>query len=154
MDTYKLEHLTGRKLRVFIAVAARIVPADQHDAGAGTMATAGMVDWALNRLDPDLRGLFLKFLVAVDFMGVAFGGRTFCRNSTAAQDRQLRWLENNPIRKFRMGFFGLKSYVCMGYYTREPVWETFDYGGPHVAERIFPDHVIRALEQERLRVVE
>jgi hypothetical protein len=153
LQTYKLQHLTGRKLRVFLAVASRIVPADEHDPGAGTMATAGVVDWAMNRLDPDLRALFLKFLVAVDVMGVAFGGRTFCKNSPAAQDKQLRWLENCPIRKFRMGFFGLKSYVCMGYYTRETVWQTFDYGGPMVEERPFPDNTIRLLEQERLQVV-
>jgi hypothetical protein len=53
-----------------------------------------------------------------------------------------------------MGFFGLKSYVCMGYYTRETTWPTFDYQGPHVPDREFPDPVIRLLEQERLQVVE
>lgn len=152
--TYQLQHLTGRKLRVFIAVAGRIVPADEHDQGAGTPETAAVVDWALNRLDADLRKLFLVFLVLTDFLGILFGGRTFSNNSPAAQDRQLRWLENCPIKKFRMGFFGLKSYVCMGYYTREPVWPTFDYQGPHVPNREFPDPVIRLLEQEKLRVVE
>lgn len=151
---YRLQHLTGRRLRVFLAVADRIVPPDEHGPGAGTMATAGVVDWALNRLDPDLRGLFLKFLVLVDFLGVFFGGRTFTRNGPAARDRQLRWMESCPVGKLRMGFFGLKSYVCMGHYTREDTWQTFDYGGPHVPDRPFPDPVIRALEQAAVEVVE
>ena len=86
MSTYQLQHLTGRKLRVFLAVAGRIVPADEHDGGAGTPATAAMVDWALNRLDPDLRKLFLVFLVVTDFLGVFFGGRTL--NSITPSSRR------------------------------------------------------------------
>lgn len=151
--TYRLQHLRGRQLRVFLAVADQIVPPDESP-GAGTLATAGVVDWALNRLDPELRGLFLKFLVLVDFMGVFFGGRTFTRNSRAAQERQLRWMESCPIAKLRMGFFGLKSYACMGYYTREDTWPSMHYGGPHVPDRPFPEPMIRDLERGTVEVVE
>lgn len=151
--TYRLEHLRGRALRVFLAVADQIIPPDDTP-GGGTLATAGVVDWALNRLDPHLRALFLKFLVLVDFMGIFFGGRTFTRNSAAAQARQLRWMESCPVGKLRMGFFGLKSYVCMGYYTREATWASIGYGGPHVPDRPYPEALIRDLEQGRVEVVE
>ena len=153
-DTYHLEHLRGRKLKVFLAVADRIVPPDEESPGAGTMATAGVVDWALGRLDPKLRKLFLTFMLLVEYLGIFFGGRTFSRNSARARDRQLRWMESCGISKFRMGFFGLKSYVCMGYYTREDIWQTFNYGGPHVPERPYPDTSIRMLCQNKLEVVE
>jgi len=153
-DTYHLEHLRGRKLKVFLAVADRIVPPDEVSPGGGTMATAGVVDWALGRLDPELRKLILTFMLLVEYLGIFFGGRPFSKNSAHARDRQLRWMENCGIAKFRMGFFGLKSYVCMGYYTREDVWATFDYGGPYVPDRGFPDNTIRLLCQKKLEVVE
>ncbi|MBI1319738.1 MAG: hypothetical protein GC168_12435 [Candidatus Hydrogenedens sp.] len=152
--TYKLKNLTGRKLQVFLAAADCIIPPDPGSPGGGTMETAAVVDWALNRLDPEMRALFLKFMVALDFIGVFFGGRTFKNNSMAARERQLRWTESCPLRPFRMGFFGLKSYVCMGYYTREATWPEFGYGGPHVPERAYPDTVIRGLEQGALEVAE
>ena len=53
-----------------------------------------------------------------------------------------------------MGFFGLKSYACMGHYTREDVWETIDYEGPLLPDRPFPDQTIRDLCQGRLEVTE
>lgn len=145
MQTYQLQHLRGSRLKTFLAAAARIVPGDNDAPGANTLETAGVVDYALGRLDPDLRALFFKFLGAVEVMGVFFGGRTFSKNSASARDRQLRWLERSPISKFRLGFFGLKSYVCMGYYTREDIWRELHYGGPHVFDRAAPDPVLRAL---------
>lgn len=153
-DTYQLRYLTGRKLRVFLAVANRIVPPDEEAPGGGTMATAGVTDWAMGRLDPKMRKLFLLFLVVTDFIGVFFGGRTFSKNSPAAQDRQLRWMENHRVSKIRMGFFGLKSYACMGYYTREDIWPTVGYDGPHLPDRAFPDRMIRQLSQGTIEVTE
>lgn len=153
-DTYQLQYLTGKRLKVFLAVADRIVPPDDASPGAGTMETAGVVDWALGKLDPDLRKLFLIFLLLVEYLGIIFGGLPFSKNSARARDRQLRWMESCGISKFRMGFFGIKSYVCMGYYPREDLWETFEYGGPHVPERAYPDNTIRLLCQRKLEVVE
>ena len=51
-----------------------------------------------------------------------------------------------------MGFFGLKSYVCMGYYTREDAWKTLGYEGPLLPDRPFPDPTIRALCRGELEV--
>jgi len=154
MDTYRLQHLTGLRLRVFLAAAEVVIPETDESPGGHSLATAGVVDYALDRLDPQLRGLFLKFLILVEVLGVFFGGLPFSRNSLAARERQLRWLERCPISKLRMGFFGLKSYVCMGYYTREDIWPTIAYDGPHVPGRPFPDPVIRALCQRSLEVAE
>jgi hypothetical protein len=153
-EKYVLQYLRGRRLQVFLAVANQIVPPDSDSPGAGTLETAAVVDWALRRLDPTLRGLILKFLILTDIIGVFFGGRRFTRNSPEAQDRQLHWMERAPVAKLRMGFFGLKSYVCMGYYTRESAWESIHYEGPHLHERAFPDPVIRRLCQEALPVRE
>ncbi len=153
-DVYKLNFLTGKRLSVFLAIADRIVPPDGDAPGAGAMLTAGVVDWALVRLPEDLRKRLLTLIILVEYMGVFFGGRGFTSNSEKAQTRQLQWMENSPLRLFRQGFFGLKTYVCMGYYTREDVWGTFDYEGPLLPEREFADPVIRALCQATMEVEE
>jgi hypothetical protein len=152
-DQYKLKYITGRKLTVFLAVADRIVPPDDEGPGAGTMATAGVVDWAMERMPVGLRGQVLALLLGLDALGLFFGLRPFTRNSASARDRQLAWMESCPLRPLRLGFFGLKSYVCMGYYSREDIWPTIGYEGPLRPEREYPDPVIRALCKGEMEVV-
>jgi len=152
-EVYRCKYLRGLRLKVFLAVANRIVPPDGDLPGAGAMTTAGIVDWALERMEPALRRQLLLLFLAVEPLGILFGGKPFTWNSPAAQDRQLAWMENNPIRLLRMGFFGLKTYVCMGYYTREDVWKSIGYEGPLRPDLPFPDATVRALAQGRLEVV-
>ena len=153
-DTYKLKHLTGGKLKTFLTVADRIIPSDKDSPNGGTLQTAGAVDWALEKMPPDLRKKFLLFFSVIEILGFFFGGKPFSKNNSAVKDRELRWLENNPIRLFRMGFFGVKTYICMGYYTREDIWKTFEYNGPIVANRPYVDSMIRNLCQGKVEVIE
>ncbi|MBW1989262.1 MAG: hypothetical protein JRI97_06920 [Deltaproteobacteria bacterium] len=140
----ELRYLTGRKLAVFLAAADRIIPAFDSLPSGGTMTTAQVVDWALERMEPGLRKRFLALLTVMEIMGVAFGARPFSKNSAKARDRQLAWMESGPSL-MRMGFFGLKNYACLGYYTREAVWKAIGYAGPARPDRQYPDTVIRAL---------
>ncbi len=153
MQSYQLKYLTGKRLQTFLAVADRIIPPDADSPGGGTLQTAGVVDWALDKMPDDLRKKILLFIIVIELLGVFFGGKPFSKNSDAAKDRQLRWLESNPIRLFRMGFFGVKTYICMGYYTREDVWNTFDYDGPVVRERPYVDAMIREMCQGKVEVL-
>lgn len=114
---------------------------------------AGIVDWAIDHMEPDLRKMLLLFLTVFEYLGFIFGLKPFSKLSPERQDRQLRWLERFPIGKIRMGFFGLKTYSCMGYYSLEKVWPTIGYGGPLVADRAFPDETIRALQKGQLEVL-
>ena len=152
-ESYRCKYLTGLRLKVFLAVANRIIPPDGTVPEAGSMKTAGIVDWAMERMEPALRAQLLLLFLAVEPLGILFGGLPFTWNSAAAQDRQLRWMENCPFRLLRLGFFGLKAYVCMGYYTREDVWKSIGYDGPIHPETPFPDATIRALSQGQLEVV-
>ena len=154
MQTYCLQHLTGTRLRTFLAAADRIIPPDDDSPGGGTMQTAGVVDWALGKMPEALRKKFLLFFTVIEIFGVFFGGKPFSKCSTSAQDRELKWLESNTIRLFRMGFFGVKTYICMGYYSREDVWKTFNYDGPVVSGRAYVDSVIREMCQAKIEVVE
>jgi len=152
-EVYRCKYLTGLRLKVFLAVANRIIPPDGSVPEAGSMATAGIVDWAMERMDPALRRQLLLLFLVVEPLGILFGGKPFTWNRDAAKDRQLRWMESSPFRLLRLGFFGLKAYVCMGYYTREDVWKSIGYEGPLHPEVPFPDAVIRALSQGRMEVV-
>ncbi len=153
-DVYRLEYLRGRKLKVFLAVADRIIPPEPDCPGGGTMAAAGVVDWAMRRIDDSLRKQLLGLLLGVEVLGIFFGGLPFTMNGDGAKDRQLRWMESCPIPPLRMGFFGLKSYVCMGYYTREDVWPTINYGGPLLPERQYADPVARKLCSGEMEVTQ
>jgi len=154
MSTYRLQHLTGNKLKTFLAVADRIIPPDDDSPGGGTMQTAGVVDWALDKMPKGLRKRIMLFITVIEILGYFFGGKPFSKCNPSVQDRELKWLENTPLRLFRMGFFGVKTYVCMGYYTREDVWRTFDYDGPVVKERAYVDSIIREMCQSKVEVVE
>lgn len=154
MSTYRLKHLTGTKLKTFLAIADRIIPADEESPGGGTMLTAGVVDWALDKMAEPLRKKMLLFIMVVEIFGFFFGGKPFSKCSSSAQDRALLWFENNPLRLFRMGFFGVKTYACMGYYTREDIWKTFDYDGPVVNNREYVDPTIRQMEMGIMQVEE
>ncbi len=152
-EFYRCKYLTGRRLVAFLAIADCIIPPDEDSPGGGTMATAGVVDWALERIAASLRSQLLLFILVVEFMGILFGGKPFSKNSESARKRQLSWMESGPIGLFRMGFFGLKSYTCMGYYTREDIWKTIDYEGPMLTDLEFVDPAIRAICQGRMEVV-
>ena len=69
VEVYRCRYLTGLKLRVFLAVANRIVPPDGASPEAGSMATAGIVDWAMERMEPALRRQLLLLFVAVEPLG-------------------------------------------------------------------------------------
>jgi hypothetical protein len=152
-EVYRLKYLRGRRLKVFLAAADRIIPADGVTPGGGTMLTAGIVDWSLSRIDAGLRGQILGLLLGVELLGFFFGLKPFTMLSAKKQDRLLAWMESSPVRLMRMGFFGIKSYVCMGYYPREDAWKVIGYTGPVLPDRPYPDPIIRALCRGEAEVV-
>lgn len=143
-----LNYFKGRRLAVFLAAADVVIPPDEYSPGAGTISTARVVDWALARLPRGLRALFLLLLYFIEFLGLFFGGRIFSNNTARARERQLAWMEKNHLRPLRLGFFGIKNYCSMGYYTREDVWKTIDYEGPLQKNAAFADPLIREICQD------
>lgn len=143
--TYRLKYLTGKRLEVFLAAADVIIPPDGTGPGGGTMATAGVADWSLGRMPEALRKKFLLLLVVLRVLGLFFGLKFFQNLSDEKKIRVLAWMESAPIGLFRMGFFGLKNFVCMGYYTREDIWRAIGYDGPVHPDVAFSDPAIRDL---------
>lgn len=146
-DAYEPQYLKGRGLKIFLAVADTILPADEHSPSGNDPTTAKVVDWAMQRLPGNLRRQFQVLLFLVEILGLFFGGRFFSSNTASNRARQLAWMESSPIRLLRMGFFGLKNYVCMGYYTREHIWPLIGFEGPMNPDIPYQDPSIRALCQ-------
>lgn len=149
--TYSFRHLKSGKMRTFQAVAARILPEAHGMAGGDQLLTAAVVDWVLEKADDSLRKKLLLFLQIIRWGPMLFYGRPFHRLDGQRQDRFLRRMEQSPVRLFRMGFFGLQTYIKMGYYTRETEWGQFGYPGPVYPDQPYPDPVIRAISQGTIR---
>lgn len=151
-STYKIQFLKGRKLQTFIAIADTVIPASEGFRSGGDLQTAAVVDWALRRMPNDLRSKLLLFITIIYFLGFFVGGKNFSKLSYHQRAKLLRWLENSKIGLLRVGFFGIKNYACMGYFTRENTWQYFNYDGPILPERNFPDPIIRLLSQGKIKI--
>ena len=151
---YRLKYLKKNNLLTFLSVANRIIPADANSPSGGSMETAAVVDWYMIKVPQGIRKKILLFIGVIQVTGIFFGGKKFSNNSIQAQDRQLKWMENNKIRLFRMGFFGIKTFVEMGYYTREDIWKAISYEGPILFDRTYSDNTIRELCQNKLKISE
>ena len=153
-DTYKLKYLKGTRLKVFLAAANRIIPPDNDNIGGGTLATAAIVDMAIDQLEPALKKKLLLLFLVINPIGIFFGGKTFSKANEKNQDRLLSWMEKNPISALRLGFFGLKTYICMGYYTREDTWKVIKYDGPIRYNQPYHNTTLRGLTQNKVEITE
>ena len=153
-EMYKIKYLKGTRLKVFLAAANRIIPPDSDSIGAGTMVTAAIVDMSIDQLEPALRKKLLMLFLVIEPLGIFFGGKKFSKASDKNQDRLLSWMEKNPISALRLGFFGLKSYICLGYYTREDVWKIIKYDGPIRYNQPYHNTILRGLAQNNVEIIE
>ena len=153
-ETYKLKYLRGTRLKVFLAAADRIIPPDTDSIGGGTLATAAIVDLIVGQIDPGLRKKVLMLFLIIETLGRFFGGKKFTKASGKNQDRLLTWLERNKVSTLRLGFFGIKTYMCMGYYTREDIWKVMKYDGPIRYNQPYHDTMLRALAQNKVEITE
>lgn len=151
---YRLKYLRKNRLLAFLSMAECILPADTNSPGGGSMQTAAVVDWYMKKMPMNIRKKVLLFIDIVQYAGFFFGGKKFSDNTMQARERQLKWIENNKVSVFRMGFFGVKTFIEMGYYTREDIWSSIDYDGPVLPGRAYADSTIRELCQNTLEISE
>jgi hypothetical protein len=87
-------------------------------------------------------------------LGFFFGGKSFSKATDKNQDRLLSWMEKNPVSTLRLGFFGLKTYICLGYYSREDVWKNIKYDGPIRYNQHYHDITLRGITQNKVEITE
>ena len=77
---------------------------------------------------PRLQQLEFKLLLfAIRWMTVPFTLHRFERLPGERQDRWLGFLENAPLTLLRVGIWGLKTLVFLGYYTQDGVLRRIVY---------------------------
>jgi hypothetical protein len=113
--------LSASQQRFLLCLANRIVP---ESAGAPAQVTDPLLAAIDEELRPRPRLQQLEFkllLLAIRWMTVPFTLHRFERLPPERQDGWLRFLENAPLTLLRVGIWGLKTLVFLGYYTQEGV---------------------------------
>ena len=113
--------LSAGQQRFLLCLAARIVP---ESAGAPAQVTDPLLAAIDSELQPRPRLQQLEFkllLLAIRWMTLPFTLHRFERLPAERQDRWLRFLENAPLTLLRVGIWGLKTLVFLGYYTQDSV---------------------------------
>jgi hypothetical protein len=119
--------LSSGQRRFLISLANRIVP---ESAGAPPQVTEPLLAAVDEELRPRPRLQQLEFkllLFAIRWMTVPFTLRRFERLPGERQDRWLRFLENAPLTLLRVGIWGLKTLVFLGYYSQDGVLRRIIY---------------------------
>ncbi len=119
--------LGSRQQRFLLCLAARIVP---ESAGAPPQVTDPLLAAVDEELRPRPRLQQLEFkllLFAIRWMTVPFTLHRFERLPGERQDRWLGFLENAPLTLLRVGIWGLKTLVFLGYYSQDGVLRRIVY---------------------------
>jgi hypothetical protein len=128
MDSPERQPVLGsRQQRFLLCLAARIVP---ESAGAPPQVTEPLLAAVDEELRPRPRLQQLEFkllLFAIRWMTVPFTLHRFERLPGERQDRWLGFLENAPLTLLRVGIWGLKTLVFLGYYTQDGVQQRIVY---------------------------
>jgi hypothetical protein len=104
--------------KVFRAVSVTVVPeAVRLDERAWSEMEGG-VEQALAFQPPARRRQLRLFIRAVDWLPVLCWGRRFRSLDPARRTRVLAALQDAPLGLLRRGFWGLRTLVLLGHYTR------------------------------------
>ena len=128
MDSPERQPVLGSgQQRFLLCLAARVVP---ESAGAPPQVTEPLLAAVDEELRPRSRLQQLEFkllLFAIRWMTVPFTLHRFERLPGERQDRWLGFLENAPLTLLRVGIWGLKTLVFLGYYTQDGVQQRIVY---------------------------
>jgi hypothetical protein len=113
--------------RFLLRLAARIVP-EVADAPADVRyRLVTTVDEALALQAPGQQRMFKLLLFALQWMTLPFTLHRLEQLPPRWQDGLLRFLQDGPVRLLRVGIWGVKTLVFMGYYGQDAVERKIQY---------------------------
>jgi len=112
---------------IFRAVATTIVPEASALDSQGWRDVDAAIEALLRDRPESLKRQLRLFLRAIEWLPVVRYGRPFTRLGPAERTRMLAHLENDPIQKVRVGFWGLRTIVLAGYYGRPGAAQAIGY---------------------------
>lgn len=105
-------------LTQFRAVAVTVVPEAAALDNAGWVELETAIERQLAQRPAQLRRQLALFLRVIDLAARVRFGRGFARLDDARRTRLLTALQDSPVLLLRRGFWGLRTLVFLGYYTR------------------------------------
>lgn len=129
----RFEFFDREKAVTFRAAARHILPVyGEGLPKASDLKSLSIVDRYLAEAEPNLKKRFWLFLRALEWGSLLLFGRRFSKLDARRARAYLRLIERNPVALLRQGFWGLKTMVLFGYYTRAEVWPHIRYDGPNL----------------------
>jgi hypothetical protein len=112
---------------IFRAIVTTVVPESVDLDSQGwrdlDLVVAGLLQDRPENLQRHLR----LFLSVIQWLPLLRYGRPFTALDQAARTRVLAYLQNHPIEKVRVGFWGLRTLVLAGYYARPEAARSIGY---------------------------
>ena len=112
---------------IFRAVVTTIVPESASLDAKGWRDLEMGVESLLRDRPERLKRQLRLFLRLIQWLPVVRYGRPFTALDGATRTRVLAHLQNDPIQKVRVGFWGLRAIVLAGYYGRPEAAQAIGY---------------------------
>ncbi|MBZ5621293.1 MAG: hypothetical protein LAQ69_21575 [Acidobacteriia bacterium] len=112
---------------IFRAVVTTIVPESASLDDQGWRDLELVVENLLRDRPQNLKRQLRLFLRFIQFLPLVRYGRPFTLLNQAARTRVFAHLQNAPIQKVRVGFWGLRTIVLAGYYGRPEAARSLGY---------------------------
>jgi gluconate 2-dehydrogenase subunit 3-like protein len=109
------------------AIATTIVPETSSLDERAWLEVEAVIARAVSSRSPRLARQIVKFLSLIQALPVIRYGRRFTSLNPRQRASFLASLERSRLLVLRRGFWGIRSLIFMGYYTREDVAESIGY---------------------------
>lgn len=109
------------------AVATAVVPESSSLDERAWAELYAVVDRAVAERPPRVQRQLLAFVRVLSLMPLVRYGRPLARLDVRQRTRFLESVERSPVLLLRRGFWGLRTLIFMGYYTRADVMEAIGY---------------------------
>ena len=104
--------------KVFRSVARAVVPAMHDFNEAGWQRVGSVVERALAQRPPKVRRQLGMFLHVLNLAALSRTGRPLSKLSAEQCAHYLQVIEHSRVMLLRRGFWGLRTLILIGYYTR------------------------------------
>jgi hypothetical protein len=116
---HTFSHSTLAPVRdVYRSLVVTVVPEASSLDDAAWRAAERLTEDALAFRSPATRRQLRLFLRTIEWLTIVRFGRRFSRLAIPERGRVLEHLQNHPVERIRIGFWGLRALAFLGYYGR------------------------------------
>jgi hypothetical protein len=109
------------------ALTCTVIPEAAQLDEAGWSELERIIDESVGSRPPGLQRRLRIFLRLISWSAALRYGRPFHRLEEGRRERLLRHFEGHPIQLLRVGFWGVRTLVMMGYYAQTAIQSDMGY---------------------------